>query len=52
VHVAEADNKTAFEDISLSRRTTVLCRVEEMNSDLLRQLHDPVQTFCNVGCLY
>jgi hypothetical protein len=37
VDVAEVvcpDNKTAFENISLSRRTTTY-RMEEMNSDLL-----------------
>jgi protein tyrosine phosphatase len=32
-----SENKIAFENVSLSRRTTVR-RVEEMNSDLLSQL--------------
>jgi hypothetical protein len=39
VDVAEAvypENKTAFENISLSRIT--VCCIEEMNSDLLTQL--------------
>jgi hypothetical protein len=45
VDIAEAvcsDNKTAFGNVSLSRRTTI-CHFEEMNSDLLTQLNDPVQ---------
>jgi len=37
------ENKTAFESISLSRRTSVCC-VEEMNSNLLTQVNDTVQT--------
>jgi hypothetical protein len=38
------ENKSAFKNITLSRRTTV-CHLEEMNSGLLTQLHVTVQTF-------
>jgi len=47
VNVTEAictENKTAFQNISLSRRTTVR-HVKVMYSDLLTQLNDTAQTF-------
>jgi hypothetical protein len=48
--IAEAvcqQNKRAFENMSLSRRTIVRC-VEEMNIDLLTQLNGTVQTGARV----
>jgi hypothetical protein len=47
VDVAEAvspERKTAFENINVSKRTTVPC-AEEMNNYLITHLHDTVQAF-------
>jgi hypothetical protein len=47
VDVAEAvwpERETAFENINMSKRTTVRC-AEEINSDFVTHLHDTVQAF-------